>query len=272
MQNYNLKGKLILTGKIKCLTGLRIGGSPEEIEIGGNDNPVLRNPINDEPYIPGSALKGKLRSLTEWSYGLIAPHKDHKGAYVAYECRELENNNEKNTEKYKKASIVARLYGPATKSNKVKLEAGPSRLLVRDTFLTAEAKEMLNQYLGIGMFTEIKTENTLDRVTSEANPRPNERVPAGASFELNMVLDMYDSSDFELLRELLAAMHLLENSSLGGGGSRGYGQVEFADMRLVWRSIDYYTGKKAEKEIALPGNSLREIIQGFDQLQNPVSV
>jgi len=278
MEEYMLKGKLMLSGKIKCLTGLHIGSSSEEMEIGGNDNPVIRNPINGEPYIPGSTLKGKLRSLTEWSLGLIEPHKDHKGEYVAYECKELAGK-EKDSPKYKNAYLLARLYGPATNSSTVKEVAGPSRLLVRDAFLTPEAKKLLEQNLGIGLFTEMKTENTLDRVTSEANPRPIERVPASVSaevsadvsFTFNIILDMYQQSDFELLRDLFAAMHLLENSSLGGMGSRGYGQVEFKEIKLSWRSVKYYTGEEEELNINIPYNSLAEIIKKFGELKNPIT-
>lgn len=268
MEQYVLKGKLILSGKIQCLTGLHIGGYAEEMEIGGNDNPVLRNPISEEPYIPGSALKGKLRSLSEWSLGLIEKHQRHN-TYGAYACKELEKDENKHTEKYQNAYCVACLYGPATDSTKVKEVAGPSRLTVRDAFLTPEAKDLLNQSLGSGIYTEVKTENALDRVTSEANPRPIERVPAGASFEFNLVLDIYQQSDFALLRELLKAMHLLENSALGGGGARGNGQVAFEDLKITWRSVKYYTGEEPQKDLSLPGKSLAEVIQGFDSIAIP---
>ena len=77
---YQLLGKYLFSGKIKCVTGLHIGGTSVGVEIGGLDNPVIKNPLTDMPYIPGSALKGKLRSMSEWSLGLIAPHSKHKGA------------------------------------------------------------------------------------------------------------------------------------------------------------------------------------------------
>ena len=60
-----------LEGTLELLSGLRIGASEGEIRIGGVDNQVIRNPINNEPYIPGSSLKGKVRSLLEWRSGAV---------------------------------------------------------------------------------------------------------------------------------------------------------------------------------------------------------
>src|SRR5512138_1439600 len=88
MDTKILLGKLALKAKLKCKTGLHIGGSTTGVEIGGMENPVIKDPLTDKPYIPGSSLKGKLRSLTEWSLGLIQEHSKHH-AYVAYECDEL---------------------------------------------------------------------------------------------------------------------------------------------------------------------------------------
>src|SRR3989338_11494456 len=55
-----------ITGIMQCVSGLRIGGSKDTIEIGGMDNPIIRNPLDKFPYIPGSSIKGKMRSLLEW--------------------------------------------------------------------------------------------------------------------------------------------------------------------------------------------------------------
>jgi CRISPR-associated protein Csm3 len=82
------------------------------------------------------------------------------------------------------------------------------------------------------LYTESKTEANIDRVTSAANPRTYERVPAGAQFELNMVLNVFDTDDEAELKKLLdQAIALLHDDYLGGSGSRGYGQVllEFKD-------------------------------------------
>jgi CRISPR-associated protein Csm3 len=53
------KENVIISGKIICNTGLHIGGSKEELEIGGTDAPVIIDPETRIPVIPGSSLKGK---------------------------------------------------------------------------------------------------------------------------------------------------------------------------------------------------------------------
>src|SRR5512147_368166 len=67
-----LIGKLILEGELHCLTGLHIGAGKGALEIGGADNPVVKDAFG-MPYIPGSSLRGKLRSLLEQSSGMAAP-------------------------------------------------------------------------------------------------------------------------------------------------------------------------------------------------------
>ncbi len=265
-------GKFLITSKIVLLTGLHIGGSTVGLEIGGIDNPVIKDPLTDEPIIPGSSIKGKLRSLTEWQFGLIEKHPKH-GGYQAYSCEILKKSpsdlkgNE--PEKWKNALVVARLFGAATDDGQVRSLAGPTRLTVRDAFLNARSKEDLQKTLGKGTYTEIKTENSLDRVTSEANPRPVERVPAGSIFDLSLVVDKYDQDKNDLLKHLFTAIALLEQSSLGGGGSRGSGQIQFKDIEVVWRSTkDYQQGKSGSK-VELKGSTVSEILQNFDQIKWP---
>ena len=60
-----------LEGTITLKTGLHIGAGDTEMRIGGTDNPVVKNPLDNRPYIPGSSLKGKIRSLLEWQLGLV---------------------------------------------------------------------------------------------------------------------------------------------------------------------------------------------------------
>ena len=272
MTTNQLQGKFLLTGQIVCVTGLHIGGTTTGIEIGGVDNPVIKDPLTDHPYIPGSALKGKLRSLTEWSLGLIDKHPKHHG-YTAYDCRELEKpcpaEDDPAYDRWNKALILGRLYGAANDNSKVRLEAGPSRLTVRDAFMEKDTQKTLQDVLGRGVFTEVKTENALDRVTSEANPRPIERVPAGSQFDCSLVLDIYETDDRNLLRELFAAMRLLEHSSLGGSGSRGHGQVKFEGLKLVWRSLDHYRKGAAEQPVTLPGDTVEVVIKDFARIQWP---
>jgi CRISPR-associated protein Csm3 len=121
--------------------------------------------------------------------------------------------------------------------------------------------------LGDGFFTEVKTENALDRVTSEANPRPLERVPAGSAFDFTLILDAYLPEDRELLRDLFAAMRLLEQSALGGSGARGSGQIRFEGLKLTWRDLDYYRQGTAEQVIDLLGDTLESVVQQYGEIQ-----
>src|SRR5580693_427687 len=67
-----LIGKLILSGDLHCETGLHIGAGKGSLEIGGADNPVVKDAFG-VPYVPGSTLRGRLRSLLEQSSGAAVP-------------------------------------------------------------------------------------------------------------------------------------------------------------------------------------------------------
>ena len=264
-------GKYLITGDILVLTGLHIGGSTVGLEIGGIENPVIKDALTDSPVIPGSSLKGKLRSLMEWRLGLIEQHPKH-GGYQAYSCDELkqeEPSHEADKAKWQNALALARIFGPASDDRKVHAVAGPTRLIVRDAFLTVDSKRNLQRNLGEGSFTEVKTENALDRVTSEANPRPLERVPAGSVFALSMIVDKFEPNDHHLIQHLLSAMSLLESSYLGGGGSRGSGQIQFNEVQIVWRSVKNYEDGTPGVALNLPGKTVNEILNGFTNIQWP---
>lgn len=258
--HWQFQGKYIVQGVIHCATGLHIGGNDEGFEIGGMDNPIIINPLDKQPYIPGSSLKGKLRHLTEWQMGLIK--RDSKGNYPPYDCEELEKSLEE-TEKedrWQKAYALGRIFGPASNKDKTRERVGPTRLTVRDTFLTEASAKELQQWLGEGIYTEAKTENAIDRVTSEANPRPIERVPAGAEFDFTLIFDVYRDDDKDLLKELFAAMAMLEDSALGGGGSRGHGQIKFQKLKAEWRPLEYYkNGTQPTPITAIEGKLVKEI-------------
>jgi CRISPR-associated protein Csm3 len=255
--NFSFLGKYILSGEITCLTGLHIGGSTTGVEIGGLDNPVIKDPLTEYPYIPGSGLKGKLRSLLEWKLGRITYHEKHKG-FTACSCGEC-------------AACV--IFGASSDDTEVRLKAGPSRLTVRDAFPSETTKEKWLTWLGEGIYTEVKTENTLDRVTAEANPRPMERVPAGSAFQFEMIFDVYQPGDYLQLRELFSAMHLLEHSALGGSGSRGHGQIRFEKVVIAWRPVAFYTSGKAEQAKTIKTmadkESMETLLKSFDQLAWP---
>lgn len=212
MATIKLEKKIVYTGIITLKTGLHIGGTNASLNIGGPDNFVVRNPIDNIPYIPGSSLKGKMRALVEILNG--------------------ETNNGRPTNRVD--TKAGTLFG-------VSADAGghPSRLIVRDSVMITEldTEDELNLY-GLTRkdvpdfshtdlpYTESKTEVVIDRITAKANPRTFERVPAGAQFKLNMVLNVFEGEDESSLKATVAqAISLLEDDYLGGNGSRGYGQV-----------------------------------------------
>jgi CRISPR-associated protein Csm3 len=198
-----LTKKIIYTGTITLKTGLHIGGTNAALNIGGPDKFVVRNPLNNIPYIPGSSLKGKMRSLIEIYNGCVSVDKD--GKYIA--------SKDPN-------SISGKLFGVSGDSD----DSRPSRLIIRDAELDISSADFTNTDLP---FTESKTEVTIDRVTAKAMPRTFERVPAGAKFKLNMVLNIFEDEDEKKLKQTLQqAINLLHDDYLGGHGSRGYGQVE----------------------------------------------
>lgn len=199
MAAIKLMKKIIYTGTITLKTGLHIGGTNAALNIGGPDKFVVRNPINNVPYIPGSSLKGKMRALVEIANGCTSDGKA--------------SNDPK--------SISGELFGVATGRE----DNRPSRLIVRDAELDLSKPEMFdNTDLP---YTESKTEVAIDRITAKANPRTFERVPAGAQFKLNMVLNIFEGENEQRLKETLQlAIRLLQDDYLGGHGSRGYGQVE----------------------------------------------
>ena len=212
-----------VTGKLLAKTGLRIGAERGVVEIGGMDNPVVRNPLTDEPYIPGSSLKGKMRSLMEWALGLVDQENDQNKS--AHQCNEPDCK-------------VCRVFGSA--ANRQVPERGPTRLLVRDAFLTKESRDALlrmSEAKGL-LYTEEKQEVFIPRLGGDANPRTTERVPAGAEFEFELVYKVYDMGDGGELDEryfkevVEKALELLELDALGGHTSRGYGKVELRDKNV----------------------------------------
>lgn len=206
-------------------TGLRIGMSKDQMAIGDLDNPVIRNPLTDEPYIPGSSLKGKLRYLLEWSLGgdYILKAKD-RHVYASPDPKDP----------------VARIFGLAPENDQKALEIarerGATRLLVRDAYLLEDSKRELERTAARGgLYTEIKQEVFIPRLGGNANPRTTERVPAGARFGVEMAYRILDDLDEEYFQNyLLRALELLEVDGLGGHISRGYGQVYFLHPKKPW--------------------------------------
>jgi len=207
MSTIKLNKKINYTGTIVLKTGLHIGGTNAALNIGGPDNFVVRNPLTNVPYIPGSSLKGKMRALIEISTGDVSSKGEAS-----------ENPN----------GVAGKLFGVGANKG-----GHPSRLIVRDAELIIDDPEVDFSRTDL-LYAESKTEVTINRVTAEANPRTFERVPAGAKFNLNMVLNIFEGeNEDELKKTLEKAMQLLENDYLGGQGSRGYGQVKFENIEIT---------------------------------------
>lgn len=192
--------------EIELLTGLHIGGSSDTFDIGGADSTVIKNPLTREPYIPGSSIKGKLRSLLTQKYGVI----NGKEIVIKYDYEGKVFRNLFEHVEYEDDTIQV------------------SRAIFRDASLTDESKKELETFLGKGVYTEIKAENSISLLKgTAANPRFIERVPAGAKFNGEIILHVYENDNEELLKKgLQEALEMLELNYLGGSGTRGYGKVK----------------------------------------------
>lgn len=206
-----LEGIYVLNIKLELLSGLYIGGNDSGFDIGGADSDVIRNPLTNEPYIPGSSLKGKLKSL------------------LKYHVKEVDIIEK---DIVFKDSNITNIFKPIDEGN-IKI----TRAIFRDLTLTKESKEELQNILGIGCFTEIKAENKVNPISGKSDsPRFIERVPAGAMFEGEIVLNVFDGDNKEIMMDnIKKSLKLLEMNYLGGNGTRGYGRVkvEFDEFKEV---------------------------------------
>ncbi len=212
-----------ITGKLVLKTGLHIGGGDTEMRIGGTDSPVVRNPVDDMPYIPGSSIKGKVRSLLEWKLGLV--NSSEKGEVFSF--KRLQNDQID-----MEAGNLLRLFGgaPDKDVDETIRRIGPTRLAFWDCPLDTDWKKETLDVRNL-LVTEAKSENTINRISGTAdNLRFIERVIAGAQFDFRLSLKVHDGED--LLPLLLQGLKLLELDSLGGSGSRGYGKVKFENLEL----------------------------------------
>lgn len=221
MKSNKLLGKYIIKGIIKVETGLHIGGSKSSLEIGGIDGNVIKvkTKAGNIPYIPGSSLKGKLRSL----YAKYLGSSDIK------------------SDSTKEFSKIANLFGYSGDDKKAIL----TPIIVRDAIM--KHNDNIYDY----ELTEEKVENTIDRLTGTSNSglRNIERVPRESLFLLEIIYDDYEIKDdnnklnsnaFDQLTQLKLAMDLLEDDYLGGSGSRGYGQIKFVDIKCINKRIENY--------------------------------
>lgn len=247
-------GKIILKGKIETVTGLHIGGTKEAMQV-GEINSVIRDSANNIPYIPGSALKGKLRSTLE-RFGMRKmsgknvvieqnrPIGTTKNPVAIHCCNTL--SDALNCE-------VCRIFG-STAGRGNKLENFPAPLYVRDCLIDEDEVD-------VDEISEIKMETGIDRKTMAANPRSVERILPGTPFNFEFVLHVdaistgeenelfFSDSNLKCdLNNLFTSMSIVEDEGLGGLSSRGYGKVKFNFQIFAARPLAYFKGDKSKEQ------------------------
>ena len=286
-----LNGKIRIESTLLVETGLHIGGGGETLDIGGLDKPVIRDPLTQQPYLPGSSIKGKLRSILERLHNKPVNRKGSRDTYRYESDDAVDGYTDVGTKEKPKQFVpfvgartcpVSRLFGSTgvkcwvqtnvadreglldrDEQGKIKNSKEtigdvqhawvsgrnfPARLIARDCHLEESSIQKLKR-VDTGLYmTEWKFENGIDRITSAANPRQVERVPAGAAFKFELVYTIENESQvIEDLKNLAIALAILEDDALGGHGSRGYGKVKFQQIQFFYRSLAQYKliGKKS---------------------------
>ena len=210
MSEYKLKEIYKISGKIKLETGLHIGGDEGVIEIGGNDNPIVRDISTGNPYIPGSSLKGKMRYLLEWYTGRIS--EDGK----VYDGKNLSKESEND--------LLLNVFGGTAGGNGRK---GPTRITVKDIFLSEDSEKKVKRMKErTGTDTEFKMENNINRLTSHAGPRN-----LVFDMEINFKVLSIDNKN-EIEKMIKEGLKLVEIEGLGGSVSRGSGQIKFENLKI----------------------------------------
>jgi CRISPR-associated protein Csm3 len=247
-EKVDMYGRIFVRGKIKAVTGLHIGGSPTALAIGTVDNPVIRDTLTGRPYIPGSSVRGKMRSLWEKMTGVRQNWPIGRDVRI-HLCE--------TKDEYQRCP-VCQIYGVMGQSE----ASFPTRLVVRDAFLSEDSEEELRLLAKTDLpYTEVKWEAAIDRVTSAAVPRQMERVPAGTEFDgFEMVFSVYDEGDLARFLNVFEAMQLLEDDYLGGQGSRGSGKVYFEGLHLSCRSRNDYATEIPWPPSEEPGVGVREVL------------
>lgn len=191
-------------GKIKLVTGLHIGAGNEAVHIGGIDNEVVKD-SDGNPYIPGSSLKGKIRSLLELSEGKTDGSPSSRDKY---------------------SGPIPIVFGDLSEKRDI------TRILFRDAFLSEESKKRLQEKSILP--TEEKNENSINRlkgIAKDGSLRRTERAIPGLTFDFSIALRLLDGDDEQQFCDLIAkGFKLLEADALGGSGSRGYGKVAFLEV------------------------------------------
>ena len=220
-----LKTIKTIEAQLVCLTGLHIGAGSEEMHIGGVDNPVIKNPVDGSPYIPGSSIKGKMRSLMEWRSGQVQEKPLSWQDWI--------NSSDK------RVFTILQLFGVSGSNDLSPSDAeilGPARFAFWDCTLNkAWIADKVRQKLPI---CEVKYENVINRITGTAcHPRQTERVVPSAIFDFKLSVKCLDDDGDRFVEEALKGMKLLELDGLGGSSSRGYGKVKFEGVSIDGEDI-----------------------------------
>lgn len=226
-----LYGRITLRATIDVLTGLHVGTAYSGLGLGGVDLPIVRDQVSSQPYLPGSSLRGKMRSLTERVLGLPLNTPVGRARIHSPQTRAEYD-----------ASPLGRLYG-VPGSLQFSIDA-PTRLVVRDVFLTDESRTALAGARTDLPYSELKAEVAIDRVTAEAVARQVERLPAGARLgPAELVYSVYEGRDLADFGWVARGLQLVEDDYLGGHGSRGSGRVRFVDLSIGVKSRAVYRGE-----------------------------
>jgi CRISPR-associated protein Csm3 len=229
-----LKGKIILE------SNLHIGSGNMEMHIGGTDNPIIKHPHSLEPYIPGSSIKGKVRSLMELSTGAAAlsyNNKSNDGGITTFKLLQAV----KSPDAKKEVESILKIFGfsgsdKSGNDNSAELarELGPTRASFADCNLNEEWKEKATKNLW--PLAIEKSETAIDRISGTAKRgslRQTEMVPAGAEFDFRLSFKIFCEEDKKLLDKLIKGLDLLAKDAIGGNGSRGYGRIRFENLIKV---------------------------------------
>jgi CRISPR-associated protein Csm3 len=216
-KSLKLKKYVGFKALLVCKTGIRIGGTETGMAIGGVENPVIKD-ARGIPYIPGSSLKGKLRSLLEYKYKRVGENGAPCGCGLDLDT-----------------CPVCTIFGP---HKNTKHELGPTRIIVRDAFLSEKSRKDWETARSEGKdFTETKTETSIDRRTGMAargSLRTQERLNAGTEFQLNISLRIFEQDNEAKMTEIIKeGINLINKDYLGGSGTRGYGWVEIKNLEVT---------------------------------------
>lgn len=214
-----IRGKILIQGDLTIKTGMHIGGGSDYAPIGAVDSPFIRDSLTQEPIIPGSSLKGKIRTL-------LARYRSKKN---------IVNSIDEDDD------VIKRLFG-STRPQTI------SRLQFQDLFISEETKLLFESIDTDTYMGEVKFENTINRVTSVAMPRQIERVPAGTKFAFKLVYTIIDKDEAEEdLGILRKGLELLQLDYLGGHGTRGYGRISIDNVTIQIFFVDDELSKRCEQ-------------------------